>query len=65
MNSTLYFRRKLLHRVVAACSVGAALLGLSVLALVLGSLVAEGISGLNLAAIDHLGFINNAHTETG
>jgi len=54
MNPTLYFRRKLVNRLVAAGSICAAALGLGVLALVLGSLLAEGFGGLKLSVLTEM-----------
>jgi phosphate transport system permease protein len=48
MNQRLYFRRRLVGRIIAACSVAAAGLGLCFLALVLMSLVTHGLPGLTL-----------------
>ncbi len=54
MTTSLYARRRWVNRFVAACSLCAALIGLSLLALVLGSLLAEGLSGLNLSVLTRM-----------
>jgi phosphate transport system permease protein len=54
MNRALYARRRMVNRIIAALSTGAAALGILVLALVLATLFAEGFAGLKLSTFTEM-----------